>query len=460
MPALDQPMAAVCINTAGLSDLKAGYVRDYLRLRNVEATAKLHNITADSMRRRLHECGIKAFQRKAIELGAPYSLTDLANPAQAQERAEVTRMDVVERHRFTEDAAGLKSTIKELTARLATAEDHRASILGLSAVPLEPIFEPVKPISSTANRQACILHLTDLHMGEVINREEVAGVNEYNVAIAKARIARAFHTAGILMTEAWPRGDAPPSALYLFVGGDLISGHGLHPEHAETDAGTAYQQVRWCAESIAGGIIYLRTLLDACYPGLIIPIEVVSVVGNHGRMTFGKPRTKLVTLQSYDTLVADFSEAGTAHLADVQFYRPRGFDAYVSVVGWPMLLTHGDRMGSGGGTGFIGPMATIIKGHRKIVDTEYRQRRPIYKVFSGHYHTTGVSPFGLAGGSGCGYGEFAKSIRADPEPAQQNFVVIHERMGLIRWHPINLGTPEEGSIYEPRGGIVVPLIGE
>jgi hypothetical protein len=117
-------------------------------------------------------------------------------------------------------------------------------------------------------------------------------------------------------------------------------------------------------------------------------------------------------------------------------------------------------MGSGGGQGYIGAMASIVRGHRKIIDTEHRQRRPVYKIFSGHYHSTGVSSFGFANGSGVGFGEFSKSIRADPEPAQQNFVVFHERIGLIRWHPIAMGDPSEGSIYQPTAGLIMPSIYE
>jgi len=103
-------------------------------------------------------------------------------------------------------------------------------------------------------------------------------------------------------------------------------------------------------------------------------------------------------------------------------------------------------------------MATIIKGHRKIVDTEYRQRRPVRWVFSGHFHTTGVTPFGFANGSGVGYGEYAKALRADPEPAQQNLVVIHERYGLLRWMPIGMGTVDEGTIYDGSHNMILPTI--
>lgn len=365
------------------------------------------------------------------------------------------KLDEVERHRYVSEITALRANEKTLLKRLAAAEDHRSSILGLEVHPAEPIAKPHVAKQIKHSRQAVVLHLSDLHVGEVVNRDEVMGVNEYNLGIAKTRIERLFQAAAILCTSAWPASDAAPMKVCVLLGGDLISGHGLHPEHAETDAGTAYQQTKWAAEFIAAGVLRLHLDLKERF-GKSVPIELISVVGNHGRDTFGKPRTKLVSIQSYDTLVSDFVEAALKQHSTITHYRPRGFDAYFDAVGWPLLLTHGDRMGSGGGTGFIGPAATIIKGHRKIIDTEHRQRRPVYKVFSGHFHTTCVTPFGFGNGSGIGYGEFAKSLRADPEPAQQNLVVFHERIGFLRWHPIAMGAPNEGSIYQPTAGLILP----
>lgn len=355
--------------------------------------------------------------------------------------------------------AALRASLKEAERRAADAENHREHILRLTPEParLQPKFLRDGD-GKGKGRQAVVLHLSDLHVGETVNREEVAGVNSYDLSIAKKRIGRLFETTCILLTSAWPASDGAPERINVLLGGDLISGHGLHPEHAETDGGTAFEQVKFAAEYISSGILRMHQALAERF-GKAVPIHAISVVGNHGRATFGKPRTKLVSLQSYDTLVADFVEASLRHISTIKHYQPRGFDAYFDVAGWPAVLTHGDRMGSGGGTGFIGPMATIIKGHRKIVDTEYRQRRPVRWVFSGHFHTTGVTPFGFANGSGVGYGEYAKALRADPEPAQQNLVVIHERYGLLRYMPIGMGAREEGTIYDGSHSMILPNVG-
>lgn len=373
-------------------------------------------------------------------------------------KVTVNNSDPIRLRAANDENSRLRLALRDAERRAAESESYRDNILALPATParLQPKFLRNGDGKGTG-RQAVVLHLSDLHVGETVNREEVSNVNSYDIPTARKRIGRLFETAAVLMTSAWPASDGAPERVNILLGGDLISGHGLHPEHSETDGGTAFEQVKYAAEYISAGILRLHEALAKRFKRPI-EIHVISVVGNHGRATFGKPRTKLVSLQSYDTLVADFVEAALRHIPTIRHFQPRGFDAYFDVAGWPSLLTHGDRMGSGGGTGFIGPMATIIKGHRKIVDTEYRQRRPVRWVFSGHFHTTGMTPFGFGNGSGVGFGEFAKSIRADPEPAQQNMMVFHERHGLLRYLPIGMGAVEEGTIYDGSHNMILPTL--
>lgn len=427
-------------------------VAKFAELKDLSATAAACGITRDNVRKHLKAAGIVT---KSVSLAEAPTTTVVA-PATAP---EPERLDIVEKHRFETNERALKAQVKDLTKRLAAAEDIRAGVLGLTLDPVEPICKPFSPSvrksKAEPSKQGVVCHLSDLHVGEVVSLKEMMGVNYYNREIARQRIGRYFEKVSILTTTAWPASDGAPHKVYILLGGDLISGHGLHPELAETDAGTAYEQCKWAAQFIAAGILRLHLELIEHF-GFEIEFEVISSGGNHGRMTFGKPRAKLAMLQSWDTLVSDFVEAALKQYPNIKHYRPEAFDAYFDIVGWPALLTHGDRMSAGGGTGFIGPAANIVKGHKKIMLTEAQQRRPVRYIFSGHFHTTLTTPWGFANGAAIGASEFAKSIRADLEPAQQNFAVFHERYGLLRWLPLVLGVPDEGSIYEPRGGLILP----
>lgn len=450
------------LNLSALGSKQRAVVTHYLATLDATSTAAHMSVEVETVTRALRKVGIGRVLRKALEGGALFKIVDdqptsTEPPAPQVEKPEPVRLDVVERHRYEQAANASKAEIKKLTERLAAAEDHRASILGLSFEPVEPICAPRIDTGASRGRQAAVLHLSDLHVGEVVNLEEMMGVNHYNLDIARKRIARAFETTTILTTTAWPKSDGAPSRIFILLGGDLVSGHGLHPELAETDAGTWYEQTKWAANFIASGALMLSLELKEHY-GHEVEIVFISVIGNHGRSTPGKPRAKLAAIQSYDTLVADFVEASLKSYPSFKFYAPRAFDAYFDIVGWPTLLTHGDRMSAGGGTGFIGPAANIVKGHKKLILTEAQQRRPVRFIFSGHFHTTLTTPWGFGNGAGIGPSEFAKAIRADLEPAQQNYAVLHERLGLLRWHPIVLGRADEGTIYSPTSGSILPSL--
>lgn len=354
-------------------------------------------------------------------------------------------LDSVERRSLADKINALRTSQRDLERRLAAAQEWRKSILQLVEKPLKPrLLIPASIDRKKHDRRIVILHLSDIQYGETISFEEMDGTNQYNSAIAKARLARFFQTATNLMTKFWL--GRPPEECILCIGGDLISG-GIHAELTETNIPTVPIAVREIGEIIAGGIDILRRQIK-------VPIRVYSVPGNHGRMT-PKPQSKRRATSSLDLLATDFTEAGLRGVPGIAFFRSASPDAYFSTFGWHWCLTHGDTMGGRhSGTGFIGPMATIIKGHRKLVDTSWRSGRPVHYVLTGHYHTTCKTPFGWSNGSVCGYNEYARDLRADPEPSRQNYLVVHPEHGVINEQPLYLGHPSEGSLYAGPASVV------
>lgn len=230
----------------------------------------------------------------------------------------------------------------------------------------------------------------------------------------------------------------------------MISGN-LHAELEQTNFPTVPETVREVSEHIGGGITLLRKEVGA-------PIRVYAVPGNHGR-TSPKPQSKNRAPSSLDLLVSDFAEAVTrgAGGADVSFTKATSPDCYFSTYDFKWLLSHGDAIGAkGGGVGFIGQAAVIIKGHRKLVDTSWRSGRPVNFVLTADRHTSLRTTFGWANGSVVGYNEYARDLRADPEPARQDMLVVNPRHGVITEMPLYLGAPEEGSLYAGPATLVRP----
>lgn len=357
--------------------------------------------------------------------------------------------DPVQLRRLRDDNNRLRAGIADMERRVIEAEDIRASVLGLMDEPLKPRLAASTKHSKGGGGRTVVLHLTDVHYGETVDLDEMDGVNKYNAKIARERIGRFFRKAVELCTDHWT--GAPPEEIVLVLGGDLISGN-IHAELAETNAPSVPATVREIGELIAGGILELQQKVGC-------PIRVYSVPGNHGRLTF-KPTAKRRAAMSLDLLATDFAEATLrgSGLKNVKFYQTASPDAYFSTYAFNWLVNHGDTTGSKGGQGFIGPAATIVRGHRKLMDTAWRAGKAIHYVLTGHLHTTLRTSFGWAGGSVVGPSEYGRDLRADPEPAKQNMLVVHERNGVIEHKELYLGHPSEGSIYSGPAVVVRPFV--
>lgn len=354
--------------------------------------------------------------------------------------------DPVAERRLKDDRARLSAENAALARRAADSEEYRESILRLTREPLRPRLSIPRPIDGAGGR-TIIAHLSDVHRGERVDIDEMDGFNAYSSPISRARLGRFFDRIASLATEHWT-GD-PPDEIILCLGGDMLSGN-IHQELTETNDVAVPRAVRELAEDVAGGIVLLRSRVR-------VRIRVYTVPGNHSRLTL-KSQAKRRADHNLDLLVSDFVEAAVrgAGVGDdvVSFYATRSPDAYFSTYAFNWLLTHGDAMGVGGGKGYIGPIAPITKGHRLLIDSSLKAGKLVHYVLSAHYHTTARTTFGWANGSVVGYGEYAKTLRADPEPAKQNMLVVHARHGVISHQEIYLGTPEEGSLYAGPASLV------
>lgn len=170
-------------------------------------------------------------------------------------------------------------------------------------------------------------------------------------------------------------------------------------------------------------------------------VHVASVPGNHGRTTI-KPTQKLYADTNYDTMIAKMLADRFRGDERVTFQTSVSGDVVIPILGWQIMLTHGDRIGSRGGQGFIGPVATIVRGLKKVRDQQAEMGRPVDVIVHGHFHTTANPGRDLSNGSMIGYNEYAHGLRARPEVPQQWLFLIHERWGLRERCPVQLEDPK------------------
>ena len=257
---------------------------------------------------------------------------------------------------------------------------------------------------------------SDFQFGEVVRPEEIDGMNAFNADIFGERYDRMIRKTiqwGNAIRDGW--GAIYPEGMIYLRGGDAISGE-IHQELSDTNDFGAIPAVRELIRYEADGIRRLRDHFGS--------VHVISIPGNHGRTTI-KPRSKGYVQTNYETLLSWWLASELKNDVGITSEVPDSGDAYFTAEGWRFLLTHGDRVGAGGGRGFIGAAAPITKGHLKVRLDAYMADQPVDYVLTGHFHTSIKLPRGFANGTIVGYNEYAKSLRLDPDSAKQWLVFAH-----------------------------------
>lgn len=403
-------------------------------------------IEQQSLRRRVGTPGLPGASFRKLGLSVDWSMfreppsqhTEQNDPQKPEPEQQQPPADPVDLRRIKDENASLRAALADTERRAALAEDIRAGVLGLINPPLRPAYDrPAK--EAKAGSRTVILHLSDWHCGEVVDLDQMAGLNAFNLDIFRARVSRLTSAAVDLLTVHW--NGKPPEKIIVIVGGDMVTGE-IHEELAKTNDALSAPAVRECAERLAGLLKELRK---------IAPLDIYNIPGNHARLT-RKPESKGFAANSLDTLIVQIVEMMMLSDAKgIRFFYPQSGDAILTVYGRTFVVAHGDRIGAKGGQGFLGAFATIIRGMHKVHAYYAAQGIAVDYVMTAHLHSTGYIPtLGIANGSLIGPSEYSRDLRAKPEAAKQNLIVVHSEKGIIDFQELKCGAVNEGSIYRPR----------
>lgn len=301
----------------------------------------------------------------------------------------------------------LRSAV-DLFGRIADAEPHPPRWLS-----------PAKP---KAHRATLMLLLSDMHFDEVVQPEEVDGLNAYNRDIATLRL------------EAWAKNVVKLARHYLsgvtydgfvlMLGGDTFSGS-IHDELKETNEDTIFGSLLYWSEMLAAAT---DLLADEFGKG-----HVLAVPGNHGRLT-RKPRMKLRARDNLDWLLAKMLERQFAKDRRLTFDIPESLDRRFEVYGRGHLLAHGDAVSGGGGIGGIWPP---IKRYRaRLAEHANATGQPFDTLWLGHWHQYVPTPTLVVNGSLKGQDEYAKAHAFAHEPPQQAMAVTTPEHGITWMAPV------------------------
>jgi hypothetical protein len=285
---------------------------------------------------------------------------------------EVAKLELaLERAKARANAKGaaLRMSVRELERVQETITLNEAFF---TATPKPPKWLEPKKGKASSHATVCAM-LSDAHFDEVVNPDEVNGLNAYNREIATSRLRRFFERVVTIPRDnfAGPEYDG----VVLFMGGDLLSGD-IHDELVQTNEDTVIGTCLYWSEQIAAGI----EMLASVYPN----VHIAAVCGNHGRRT-RKERAKMRARDNWDWLLAHMTSRA-CNSENVTWNIPEESDARVKVQNTRYLLTHGN-LGFAGGGGIGGAWTTIMRGDIRRRHRESFAGEPYDILLAGHYHT-------------------------------------------------------------------------
>lgn len=315
------------------------------------------------------------------------------------------------------DAAFWKKRAKENNDALGEALNTLAQVSGLMERPPAPPAWAL-PRAGRKGRAAGLLHISDLHNGEVVKPSEILGLNAYNISIARRRF-RQLIAATCAILPRWSA-DSKLDGMVVALNGDLVSGD-IHDELRRTNEVETGEQVDFTIDECAAGFEVLAHEFGK--------LDVYVTCGNHGRTTL-KSHAKHTAALNYDTLIGKQLARHFARDSRVTIHVAPSRDCEYTILGQRVLQTHGDQ-GGGGGQGFAGPVLPVAR-KAKAIEFMSAQTRDFYDIILTAHHHFSTHPTRKVFGNGSvvGYGEFARSIRAAPEAPMQWLMLVTERWGV------------------------------
>lgn len=355
---------------------------------------------------------------RALDMNRKH-LSELTNTARARGLTADTKV-VDETARLKQKLKLAETTIKNIQRDNDTAESIRKTIYGLAERSPEPPEWIIRD-GEAGSRGCPVTMWSDWHYGETIAAEEVGGVNQYNVKIAKARAKRLVDTTVDLCTNHMGRAKVQYPGIVICLGGDMIGGD-IHEELARTNERTTQESINDLTDILGAGI-------DAM-AGKFGRVFVPCVVGNHGRSTH-KPAMKKRVFTSHEWNIYCNLERYFRKSKHVQFLIPGESDAFFNVFGHRYLLTHGDSLGVKGGDGIIGAIGPIMRGTLKVHRSEAQIGRDFDTAIMGHWHQYLTLPGLIVNNSFKGYDEFARlALRAPYSRPSQALWFTHPEHGV------------------------------
>lgn len=334
-----------------------------------------------------------------------------------------TLNELKQKHDLTTIITNLRAELKDAQTVASTAEGLREYI-GTASLAVNELQLPKWVYAAKTSKAPGVpkIFLSDFHWGENVRREQVGGVNAFNLVIARNRLRAVIETTIALSKILSPEMAYP--GIVVPLAGDMVSGN-IHDELAATNELNTMPTLLDLYKNLVPAI----TLLADTFGNVFLPC----VSGNHDRdtkKTWAKDRNHT----SFGWLLYQFLAAHFADDKRVTFYIPDSSDALYRIYDLRYLTTHGDQFR--GGDGIIGPLGPITRGAQKKLARNQAVGQDFDVMEFGHFHTRMLSARLRGNSSLKGYDEYAAASNFGFERPSQNFTMTHPDHGITFDAPV------------------------
>tara|TARA_R110000824_G_scaffold17485_4_gene70857 strand:- start:447 stop:1694 length:1248 start_codon:yes stop_codon:yes gene_type:complete len=306
-------------------------------------------------------------------------------------------------------------------------QDSLTATLEDSIKPL-PVLQPLPvptPSSSAKGSHTVVAMLSDLHAGEVVNKEAMGGLSEYNMEIFRQRVGLWVEKVLALVDIRRSRLDIPK--LQILADGDFVSGS-IHDELERTNEVNIMDQCSTTALVMAHAIAQVSQHFES--------VEISCTVGNHGRMKQKKEMKEASV--SWDYMCYQLMAGWLKNFGHITFDIPKSRFAVTPIEQMKFLHWHGDGIKSWNGIPWYG-ITRAVKSVREALQVGDIQ---FDGVAMGHFHVPHeyMMPTGplLINGNWKGGDEYAlDGLNTIIKPYQTLFYV-HSEYGYVGSELIHL----------------------
>lgn len=324
--------------------------------------ANFKNVQLDSIRKRVGEArASKNLQREIKDDKIIIDGTDIV----------ITKADWLTKESqlriFRDKKVETDKIVKVLSKELDDTNKFIDTLM--ESIPSLPVISAISnfKVDKSKKDEECVLMLSDIHAGEVVNIDELEGYGEYNFDIFVNRLY--YLCEKIVEVTENQRNVSNIRKLWIDMLGDMVHGE-LHQK--ETNEYAMIPTI------LNVGLVMAQAI--AMLSKYFVEIEITGVVGNHGRRE-PKPPSKNI-YDNWDYMVYQIIALHLKNYKHVKFNIPISPSCIVERMGYKYLLTHGDSI-KGGFAGI--PVYGLIRAYAN--EQEVRRINGGFDYFElGHYH--------------------------------------------------------------------------